>query len=335
MRKMIIALIALLTVAAPLAAAEEAAPVGVWQSEYELGINLLQSSYSRNWNGGDKGSIVWNGAFSGRMEKQLSEGANWRNTLKLTYGQTHQQARAGDGSLFWQKPDKTDDIIDFESLFRFTQKSGWDPYVALNFKSMFEDRTDPANRIININPMTITPSAGLSRRFVDTEDRKLLARVGAAYILSSRKFFTDPAPATETRRESSDALAAEAVVEYLSPVLDGRVNWESKLTLQLPVIYSGKSVLEDDIDPVAWGLPEDVAGYTTALDVDWQNTFSAAITKVISVKLFVRWVYDKYDNSVAPVYENGSLVNAGAVNQAIRKAGQFKQTLALGFGYKF
>ena len=76
---------------------------------------------------------------------------------------------------------------------------------------------------------------------------------------------------------------------------------------------------------------------TTAPPWTWtgENTFTTQITSVISVKLFVRWVYDKYDNTVAPVVEEGSLVNVADVHGAIRKAGQFKQTLALGFSYKF
>ena len=54
------------------------------------------------------------------------------------------------------------------------------------------------------------------------------------------------------------------------------------------------------------------------------------------MKLFLRWVYDKYDNTVKPVVdEDGGLVNEDDVHQAIRKGGQFKQTLALGFGYTF
>jgi len=125
------------------------------------------------------------------------------------------------------------------------------------------------------------------------------------------------------------------ITEYKVAALDGRVDWESKLTLSLPVMYSSKSIIEDDLNLVAAGLPEDMADYTTALDVDWENSFTAKITKVISVKLFVRWVYDKYDNTVGPVVENGNLINAADVANAIRKAGQFKQTLALGFSYKF
>jgi hypothetical protein len=316
-------------------AGSEGPPVGVWQKEFAIGLNILQSSYSQNWNGGDKGSVVWNGTFDGRMEKQYSERSNWRNTLKLAYGQTHSQERDTDGSLYWQKPDKTDDLVAFESLYRVTPKSGWDPFVALSFESMFDDRNDPENRSLPFNPLILSPSVGIARTLVAAEHRSLLARVGVAWVLNSRRFFTDPAPSTATIRESSNEIAAEAVIEYKVGALDKRVDWESRLTLMLPFVYSAKSVFEDDFDPTDFGLPADVASYTTTLDVDWENTFTANITKVISVKLYVRWVYDKYDNTVAPIYQDGDLVNAGGVLQALRKAGQFKETLALGLGYRF
>jgi opacity protein-like surface antigen len=332
MRQLMIALV--LASFATAALAQDPAPAEGWQNEFSIGLNMLQSSYSQNWNGGDKGSINWNGTFDAKMERQYTS-RNWRNTLKLAYGQSHKQERDGSDQLYWQKPDKTDDIIDFESLLRFTQHSGWDPYVAVNAKSKFDDRSDSAGRGIMFNPVTVSPSAGIARKLVNTEDRSLLARLGVAWIYNSRSFFLNPAPDTATQRESSNEFAAEAVFEYKVGALDKRVDWESKLTLLLPFVYSGKSVFEDDLDLAAEGLPDDVAGYTTTLDVDWENTFTANITSLIAVKLFVRWVYDKYDNTVSPVVENGTLTNAADVHNAIRKAGQFKQTLALGMTYKF
>jgi hypothetical protein len=325
----------LTALALPALAQDAEAPMGVWQKQFEIGVNMLQSSYSNNWNGGDKGSLVWTGNFDARLEKQYSESMNWRNTLKLTYGQTHNQERDADGALYWQRPDKSDDIIDLESLLRWTRKSGWDPYVGFGFESKFDDRSDADGRGIPLNPMTFKPSAGISRKLIDTDKRKLLTRVGVAYLYNSRKFFTDTAPSTDTQREGSSELAAEWITEYKTGALSDRIDWESRLRFIMPFIYTGKTVFEDDLNPADWGLPEDVAGYTTSLDVDWENTFTANITSVISVKLFVRWVYDKYDNTVAPVVEEGVLVNAPDVSQAIRKAGQFKQTLALGFSYKF
>ncbi len=329
-----LAMVLIAGVVAPVLAADDT-EIGVWKKEIKLGLNILQSSYSNNWNGGDKGSVVWSGNFDARLENQFSEGTSWRNILKVAYGQSHKQDRDENGALYWEKPDKTDDIIDFESLFRMTPKSGWDPYVSFTFTSMFEDNNDEYDRILSFNPLTFKEALGISRPWIKEDDRKLMTRLGVAFIQNSRQFFLNPFPDEATQRETSTEVAAELITEYKVGALDGRVDWESKLTMSLPFSYSGKSIFEDGgfttIDP----LPDDVADYTTALDVDWENTFTANITKVISVKLFLRWVYDKYDNSVKPVVENGDLINEADVQNAIRKAGQFKQTLALGFGYTF
>ena len=318
--------------AMPATAQDEDKKIGIWQKDVELGVNILQSSYSQNWNGGDKGSVVWNGTLDARFQKQYGDSHNWRNILKLAYGQTHEQVRDENGNLYWQRPDKTDDLIDFESLFRWTPESGWDPFVALAFKSMFEDKNDPQGRTINFNPLTLRGSAGVARAFINEEKQKFGARLGVAAIRNRRAFFLEDSPSTDTQSESSNELAVELVAEYFVGALDERVDWESKLTLTQPFSYSGKSAFEDGFvsdDPV----PDDIASYTTTLDIDWENTFTANITKVISVKLYIRWVYDKYDNTVAPVVEEGILVNETDVHGAIRKAGQFKQTLALGLGY--
>jgi hypothetical protein len=317
------------------ASAGEPLTVGASRHEAEFAVNMLQSSYSKNWNGGDKGSVNWSVTFAGRHEKQMSAKFNWQNTLKLAYGQNHQQARGTDGSLTWLRADKNTDAIEFESLGRLTVASGWDPYVAVGFSSLFRDLSDAAGRDLSLNPKTFRESAGVSRQLVATEKRSLSMRLGLGLSQSSRRFFDEPAPATTTQSETAYTTSAELVTEYKSALLGDRVAWESKLTIDRPLTWSGKSVFEDGFTSTAV-MPDDIADYTTALDLDWENTLSANITKVISVKLFTRWVYDKYDNSVKPVVgDDGVLVNEADVLTAIRPAGQFKQTLALGFGYKF
>lgn len=315
-------------------AAEPLAP-GASRHETEIGVNVLQSSYSRNWNGGDKGSVNWSLGLNSRHEKQVGERFNWRNTLKLAYGQNHQQQRDAQGSLYWQRPDKSTDAIEFESLGALGRSGGWEPYFALGFSSLFRDLSDGAGRSLNLNPLTFRESVGLSRRFINEDKRALTVRAGLALVQSSRRFFSEPAPATTTISETAYTSAAEVVVEYRTPLLDGRVGWESKLIADRPLTWSGKATFEDGFTSTV-AMPDDIADYTTAFDLDWENTFSANITKVISVKLMTRWVYDKYDNSVKPVLDgDGVLINEGAVLGAVRKAGQFKQALALGLGYKF
>lgn len=315
--------------------AEDEPVIGVWQKEFKVGVNILQSSYSNNWNGGDKGSLVWAGNFDGFLEKQFNDRVNWRNTLKLAFGQTHQQDRSDGGDLYWRKPDKTDDIIDFESLFRMTPHNGWDPYLSFKFVSMFDDLSDVYNRSLSLNPFTFKEAAGISRSWIQEEDRVFQSRLGLAFVQNSRKFYPDAPPEDTLQRVGSGEFGAEFITEYKVGALDGRVDWYSKLSFGLPFVYTGKSTFEDGGFSTIAPLPEDIASYTTALDVDWENTFTANITKVISVSLFLRWVYDKYDNTVKPVVEEDVLVNEADVHRAIRKAGQFKQTMALGIGYTF
>ncbi len=326
-----------ITVAVAGTAANAAEPLAPDTSRHEanIAVNMLQSSYSRNWNGGDKGSVNWSVTFDGRHEKQMGAKYNWLNTLKLAYGQNHQQERRSDGELYWQRPDKNTDAIEFESMLKLTASPKWNPYLAFGFTSLFRDLSDADGRDQNFNPLTFSESAGVSRQLLATEKRSLTMRLGVALIQSHRSFFSEPAPSEATLSEAAYTTAAELVTEYRSQLLSDRVGWESKLRLDLPLTWSGKSVFEDGFVSIV-PMPADIAGYTTTLDADWENTFSANITKVIAVKLFVRWVYDKYDNSVKPVVDgDGALVNEAAVLSAIRPAGQFKQTLALGFGYKF
>ncbi len=46
---------------------------GNWGTEAKLGVNLLQSYYTKNWNGGDKGSIVWTATLDALAKKKLSD----------------------------------------------------------------------------------------------------------------------------------------------------------------------------------------------------------------------------------------------------------------------
>ncbi len=328
-------ILAVMMLSAVAAQAADGPEVGVWQHKVDVSLNLLQSNYSDNWNGGDKGSVVWSGVIDANLQKQFSEKVNWRNTLNLAYGQTHSQERDGSGDLYWKRPDKTTDNVEFESLLRWTTSGGWDPFVAVGFKSLFEDLTADPDRPLTLNPLEFTESVGISRQLIAKEGQTLMTRLGVAFSQYSRKYYLNPSPDDGTETSTSNEAAAEMVTEYKVGALDGRVDWASKLTLSLPFDYSGKSVFEDDMVPDG-SLPSDIADYTTALDADFENTFTTHVTKAISVVFSVRWVYDKYDNSVKPeVDDAGALINGDLVSQAIRKAGQFKQTMALGFGYSF
>lgn len=312
---------------------ERVLEVGKWYPQLESGINITQSAYSDNWSGGDKGSIVWSWIANGVLENKLSKKTHWLNTLKLAYGQTHQQDVAADGQRNWAPPEKSTDLIDFESLMRFTLGAFVDPYVSGRFESRFQDASDPLGRTLSINPMKFKESAGIAKQFIDEEDRSLLSRLGFTFRQGVRKQFVDEVDPfdDETTSESTNDGGLEMVTDYKAKILEDRVSWTSKLGLYQPIFYSGKDELEDAI-----GIDPHIADYSTVGEIDWENIFTTQITKLISVNLYTRWVYDKYDNSVLPVLaDDGTLGNEGAVMTAIRKEGQFKQTLGIGITYRF
>jgi hypothetical protein len=310
---------------------------GRWYPSLESGLNITQSAYSNNWGGGDKGSVVWALITNGTLENQLNEKANTKSALKLAFGQTHQQTVRGDGARVWDKPEKSTDLVDLESILRFTL--GWvvDPYVSGRFESQFQDVSDPSGRTLYLNPLKFKESGGVARAFIKEEKRELLSRFGFTFRQSSRRFFVDAADG-ETRTETTNDGGLEWVTDYKTSVFDGQVAWTTKLGLYQPVFYSFRDILDglsaDDL--AAAGLPSDVADYPMTLAVDWENIFSTQITKYLSVNLYLRWLYDKYDNTVPPKEAAaGGLANPGDVLGAIRKTGQFKQTLSIGITYRF
>jgi len=316
---------------------------GHWGNEATLGINMLQSYYTENWNGGDKGSVVWNGTFDARAKKKLSERWHWFNTMNLAYGQNHQQERNSDGELYWKKPDKTDDQIKLETLLRYTN-TGWDPFIGARFESRFLDQTDPREDF-TLNPLEFFETIGISRMFVETEEKRFLMRFGFTFHQMIRDINTDSVESEddpdvmvyETFNEKGGDGGLELVLNYVDKMILDRVEYNTQLRFYQPVYYTGQNDLDslNDDQWVLHDLPTDLADYTTTLDIDWENTFKANITSVINVQLHVRWVYDKYDNSVKPLAIDGELVNASAVKGSIRKVGQVKQTMSIGLGYTF
>lgn len=311
---------------------------GKWYPSLEAGFNLSQSAYSDNWAGGDKGSIVWTFITNAALENQLNRKMNWNNTLQLAFGQTHQQV-AKKGERSWEKPEKSTDLIDLESVMRFTLHKWVDPFFAFRLESQFQDASDDSGRTIPFNPLTFKETGGIARKFIDEEERSLLSRLGFTMRQSHRKFYNSPGPDDgSTTGETQTDGGIEWTTDYKNRIFDDKIAWTSRLEVYKPFFFSGTDEFDElsaaQFDSV--GIDPDVSDYSLATEVDWENIFTAQLTSILSVNLYTQWVYDKYDNSVAPKLDDtGALSNADDISAAIRKAGQFKQTLAVGITYRF
>jgi hypothetical protein len=316
---------------------------GKWYPGLELGVQLTQSSFTDNWNGGDLGTWTWIALMEASLERMLGTKWYWGNFLRTAYGLTGNQLEDEEGR-YWTKPKKTTDRLVIESILAYQADWKVNPFLAVRFGTQYQDLNDPL-RPINLNPLVFKETLGLARRFVDKEaesamttpSRKLFAaRLAIGFRQMMRKQFLAPFPDQTSTNTNTNDGGLDLTIDWITP-LSSRLRYEGSLIVYQPVFYSEKSNLNNITaeDQATFSLPSDLGSYGLVTDVGWQNVFISEVTKFISINLFLQWVYDKYDNSVAPVFnDDGSLANGPVVNQAIRKAGQFKQTLALSLQYR-
>jgi hypothetical protein len=307
--------------------------VGKWYPKLDFGLVLAQSAYSNNWNGSEQGQVAWNFILNSALTRRFTQKLNWANNLKLAFGHTHNQKfnDATPPARVWDHPEKTTDLIDFESLLRFTLDRWVDPYAAVRVLTQFLDNSDLYDRDLWLSPLTVFGSAGIAREFYRTEDEMFLSRLGAAVRSNTRQFYPEAPGVSDNREtETTHDAGVEWVTDYRIKVLEDKVLWTSKLTVYKPLEYSFHGTM-DDVAP-------ELSDYPLAVDLNWENIFTGEIVSWLNVNLYVMFIYDKYDNSIVPMVDDqGNLTDeeADRVRSAVREAGQFKQTLGISLSYKF
>ena len=339
-------LVAAPLVATPLAHAQEsgvedaedtdALEPGPWKFTTIFGLNLSQSAYSSNWAGGDKGQINWVLQGDATAEKQVRHWFNWANLAQLAYGQTAKQVDDDEDAnrIVFDVPEKTTDRILLESTGRFTLDSYLDPYAGLRIESQFSDQTDP-DRHIGLNPVRFSQAAGVAHAFIKTDEQEFISRIGLGARQVFSRAFVDTF-STNTRSFTNVDGGVEWLTTVLQPFWDKSVVYRGRLLVFYPVFFSDSDDLKD-FDAAAMAsdpMRESVQDFWRAPDMNFQNTFTAQITKYLNVNLYIEWVYQKYDRSVDLNPQNPIEDQIKKVDAGIRKAGQFKQTLALGLTYQ-
>jgi hypothetical protein len=334
-----LALVLVLFLSAAVAHAE--APVaGPWKLGALTTLNLTQSSFSSNWKGGDRGSIVWVLGADLSAERQFSPHYNLQNTLHAAYGQTTRQVAdpADAHRSVWDVPDKTTDVLAFESNSRWSFNTWVDPYLSMSAETQFSDQSSPVGTI-TFNPVKLKETAGLARVVQKTADVELITRLGFGFRETIARAWVDPVLRTRQSFVTRDG-GFEWQTTMTRPLLDKKVLYKGKLLVFQPLFFSKANdlkVVDDAVRLYVAGLGGtrgSVKDYWRATDVDWQNAFSAQITKLIAVNLYAEFVYDKFD---AAANIDPKLSPAAALvelERNTRKTGQYKQTLALALTYR-
>ncbi|MEP0828650.1 MAG: DUF3078 domain-containing protein [bacterium] len=267
-----------------------------WEKSLDLSLNATQSSYSDSWVGGEAGSVAWTINANGIFSKQLSPVFNLKNTVKLAFGQTHSQDEL---TKNWSKPTKSTDKIDLEAVGLFTIQSLIQPYVAFRFESQFLDASVPDHKRY-VNPMLLTESAGLARQILKKDRDEVLTRLGFAFKQNINKVLQPPDSST-TKAETATDGGIESVTD-IKKVLSDKLAYVGKLTAYKALFFSEKEKFQ--------GM--EAEDYWKAIDVNWENSLTASVSKYVQVVFYVQLLYDKQ----------------------ISTKGRLKQTLSLGLTYK-
>ena len=334
--------IALFCSASGIAWADDPKPLapGPWKYGAVMGVNVAQSAFSDNWRGGDKGSLAWVAFTDITAERQFSLKFNLTNKLQAAFGQTAQQVNdPRDPRLkVWDRPQKSTDLLALESVGRFTLGGAVDPFVAFRGETQFVDESSPIGKI-PFNPIVLKEMVGVARLLEKTETSEAITRLGLATRQIIAKSFTDPVTKEKERFMANDG-GIDWQTDVTRPVLNKRVLYKGSLNVYKPLFYSKADNLElfdlrADSAAAAMGTTHGpVADHWKSVEVNFINTFTAQITKALSVNLLVQWVYDKYDAAANTTPGQPFEVIQAEIDRNIRKSGQFKETLGLGISYR-
>jgi hypothetical protein len=268
-----------------------------WNKSLVVDVTTTQTSYSNSWVGGAAGSVNWVGNLNGSAEKQLYHWLDFKSTLKLSFGQTITQDAE---TKKWSSPKKSTDLIDWENVGLLTLYKFVDPFAAFRLESQFMDATVPAKKLY-FTPIKLTESAGISRRFYKKGDDLLSSRIG----LALRQIIKTNIDTLDALLPTVDSTLTDGGIESVTDLnltLRENLQYTAKLTLFKAFFYSKSDQVK--------GTPSE--NYWKAIDVNWENIVTAAITKIITVNFYTQLLYDK----------------------EVSKKGRFKETLGIGFVFR-
>ncbi len=273
------------------------AAVTPWLFDIDANVTLTQNSYSESWIGSEKGAISWASKLNFVTEKQVATFFNHRNTLKLAFGQTKTQ----DEKHNWSDFVKSTDLIDFETLQRFTLNGWVEPFVAVRLISQFVDEDD-STATHYVNPLDIFESFGISRSLITNNATKWNARLGGALNQRVARYTHDTTH-TGGYTKNVNSAGLEFVTELKTKARQGLLDFSSLLTLFEALISTEADKSDGTSRENFWRYP----------DINWENILSVNLTKYIMINMTVQLLYDRELHANARI----------------------KEVLALGLTYKF
>ncbi|HTY35756.1 MAG TPA: DUF3078 domain-containing protein [Bacteroidota bacterium] len=233
-----------------------------WKHSVVSGLTATQVSF-KDWAQGGEDALAWTVRLDG-LSKLEDTAFVWGNTYKMSYG----QAKIGT-----EMSRKTEDRLEFESVFTYKLGTEVNPYVGATLKTQFAEGVtiDGAGNSVPVSrffdPGYLTQSAGFGYR----PSPALKTRLGAALREIVTSLYTIYANDASTPVDQRVKTKVDGGVESVTDVelkLDDNLLFRSKLELFAPI--------------------KQVSDMTMRMD----NTVTANVSKYVVVILNVQLIND-------------------------------------------
>ncbi len=261
-----------------------------WTRDIIVGLDANQLAFNSNWKGGGKSNFTWK-IYSRMNFLYKRKKYNWKNSLYLAFGQITVKEDEK-----WRSPEKSTDVIDFESVLKLTLEKFIDPYVAFSASTQFHEGYDSkTGKLISrfANPLKLSQSAGMARNVIKKNKLKVTTRLGYAsneFITTERKF-RKLWTGDESRGVKIDG-GIEWLTEYHSEfkkgmALDGKVKFFQAII---------SSITKEKDPQQNW----------RKLDVYWEQRLNIKLTQYVVFNAIVKFIYDRDTTPGGQFWENAS-----------------------------
>lgn len=287
------------------------------------------TGFLHNWAaGGELGSLLVNGIFSGRLDR-LNHRDIWSNNLDMTYGLTYNYSTAF-------IPRKTDDRIDFTSKYGMMLDTANNIFLTglFNFKSQFTKgydysipNWDSMSTSAFMSPAFFTTAIGFEYR--KGSDISIFLSPIAARMITADKFYTLSNP-----EGMFGVPYGKTSVFQLGAYFSGRytANISKKMIYKTRVDLYGNYLAKDTKDSTGKVIKKDAP---TNINILFDNLFSWKVSKVVNITLGLTFMYDN-NIPYSRTYTDAA-GNEVPKNEPGEWLGwtQVKQVTTIGISYKF
>lgn len=209
---------------------------------------------------------------------------------------------------------KNEDKIDILSNYNYRAKNQFFYTGKLNFKTQFTEGFNYPNDSIAVSnflsPAYVILSLGMTYKPNADFSFYLSPATGKMTIVNDKSLADSGAYGVERGKNVRIEFGAYATIDYKKEIMEN-ITFKTKLDL-----------FDNYTDPNSTNRDN--------IDVNWENSLNLTVNKFITVNLFLHLIYDN-DISV-PLYEK---IDGVKTQVGVGPRLQVKQTLGLGFSYKF